>query len=192
MLIDLIKIDVELRPITIGNTLRRTGSECTGSKVHSERQNFFGNLQVGCGTKRGAEIAAHWFRNLIERDKSKLYCGFKNAFNSLNRETMLNHVFFSNRPELYKYTTCTCSKPSYLFYGSSIIMSEDGTHQGNSEAPPLFAETIHTLIIQMESKFNIWYLHDGNLADDYKLVLRNLKNFLETERTCIMSLKCDF
>ena len=29
---------------------------------------FFGNEQVGCGTKRGAEIAAHSFRNLIERD----------------------------------------------------------------------------------------------------------------------------
>ena len=70
MLIDLIKIDVELRPIAIGNTLRRIASDCTESKAHSERQNFFGNLHFGCGTKRGAKIAAHSFRNLIERDKN--------------------------------------------------------------------------------------------------------------------------
>ena len=60
-LIALIKIDGGLRPIAIGNTLRRIVSKCAGSKALSERQNFFGNLQVGCGTKRGAEIAAHSF-----------------------------------------------------------------------------------------------------------------------------------
>ena len=101
-LIALIKIDGGLRPIAIGNTLRRIASKCAGSKAFSERQNFFGNVQVGCGTKRGAEIAAHSFRNLIERDDNPkrtvlLKLDFKNAFNSLNRETMLNHVY-SNRP----------------------------------------------------------------------------------------------
>ena len=97
-LIALIKIDGGLRPIAIGNTLRRIASKCAGSKALSERQNFFGNVQVGCGTKRAAEITAHSFRNLIERnDNTKctvfLKIDFKIAFNSLNRETMLNHVY---------------------------------------------------------------------------------------------------
>ena len=118
-LIALIKIDGGLRAIAIGNTLRRIASKCAGSKALSERQNFFRNVQVGCGTKRGAEIAAHSFRNLIERDDNPkctvlLKLDFKNAFNSLNRETMLNHVY-SNRPELYNYTHCAYGKPSYLF-----------------------------------------------------------------------------
>ena len=60
---------------------------------------------------------------------------FKIAFNSLNRETRLNHVY-SNHPELYNYTNCAYIKPSYLFYGDSIIMSDDGTQQGDPEAPP--------------------------------------------------------
>ena len=64
-----------------------------------------------------------------------------------------------------------------FFYGSSVILSEDGTQQGDPEAPPLFAETIHTLVKQLESKTNIWYLDDGNLADDYKVVLQDLKIF---------------
>ena len=50
-LIALIKIDGGLRPIAIGNTLRRIASKCAGSKALSERTNFFGNAQVGCGTK---------------------------------------------------------------------------------------------------------------------------------------------
>ena len=33
-----------------------------------------------------------------------------------------------------------------FFYGSSVIMSEDGTQQGDPEASPLFAETIRTLV----------------------------------------------
>ena len=103
-------------------------------------------------------------------------------------------MFFSNRPELYNYTHCAYAKPSYLFYGSSVIMSEDGTQQGDPEAPPLFAETIHTLVKQLESKINIWYLDDGNLADDYKVVLRDLKNILKSEQIYGLSLnteKCE-
>ena len=122
---------------------------------------FFGNEQVRYGTKRGAEIAAHSFRNLIERDDNPkcsvlLKLDFKNVFNSLNRETMLNHVY-SNCTDLYNYTHCAYSKISYLFYGSSVISSEDGTQQGDPEALPLFAETIQTIVKQLEPKINIWY-----------------------------------
>ena len=77
----LIKIDRRLRPIAIGKTLRRITSKCAGSKALSERQNFFGNVNVGCVTKRGAEITAYSFRNLIERDDNpKCNCSFKTRF----------------------------------------------------------------------------------------------------------------
>ena len=74
---------------------------------------------------------------------------------------------FSNRPELYNYTHCAYSKASYVFYENAVIMSEDGTRQGDPGAAPIFAEIIQTLVKQLESKNNIWYLDDGNLADDY-------------------------
>ena len=64
---------------------------------------------------------------------------------------MLNHVY-SNRPELYNYTHCAHSKPRYLFNGSSVIMSEDGTQQGDPEAPRLFcgnnSDTSQTLVVE--------------------------------------------
>ena len=57
-------------------------------------------------------------------------------------------------------------------------MSEDGTQQGDSEAPLLFAETKTDACKKkkLESKINVGYL-DGrrNLANDYKIVLRDLK-----------------
>ena len=83
---------------------------------------------------------------------------------------------------------------TYLFYGSSVIMSGDGTQQGDPEAPSLSAETFHTLVKQLESKINIWYLDDGNLADEYKVVLRDLKNILRSEQNYGLSLnteKCE-
>ena len=189
----LTKIDGGLRPIAIGNTLRHIACKCAGSKALFERQNFFGNVQVGCDTKRGAEIAAHSFRNLIGRDDSPkctvlLKLNFKNVFSLLNRETMLNQVN-SNRSELYNYTPY--SKPNYLFYGSCVIKSEDGTQQGDPEAPPLFSQTIQTLVKQLESKINIWYLDEGNLAEYYKVVLRNPKNFLKSEQIYGQSLNTE-
>ena len=63
------------------------------------------------------------------------------------------------------------------FFTDSVMFSEDGTQQVDPEAPPLFAETIQTLVKQLESKINIWYLDDENLADDYMVVLRGLKTF---------------
>ena len=62
------------------------------------------------------------FRNLIEAvDNPKcsilLKLDFSIAFNSYNRGTMLNHVFL-DRSELYNYTRCAYSKPSYPFYGN--------------------------------------------------------------------------
>ena len=74
-------------------------------------------------------------------------------------------------------------------------MSEDGTQQGDHEAPPFFAEVIHTLVKQLESKINIWCLDDRNLADDLKVALRDLKNILKSEQIYGLSLnteKCEF
>ena len=70
-------------------------------------------------------------------------------------------------------------------------MSEDETQQGDPEAPPLFAETIHTLVKKLESKINIWYSDDGNLADDYKVVIRDLKNILKLEQIYGLSLNSE-
>ena len=65
---------------------------------------------------------------------------------------MMNHVI-SKRSELYKHTHCTYSKPN-LFNGYSIIMSEDGTQQGDPESPPLSDEHKQSKVIRRSNLLN--------------------------------------
>ena len=69
------------------------------------------------------------------------------------------------------------------------------TQQGDPESPALFSGSIEDLIDSLESKINLWYLDDGNLSDDYRTVLKDLKKIVEAERTLehkIKPTKCEF
>ena len=70
-LIALGKPDGRLRPIAVGNTFRRLSAKCAGYHVFESRQARYGNRQVCLGTKRGAELASHVFRCLIESPQPK-------------------------------------------------------------------------------------------------------------------------
>ena len=70
-LIGLKKTDGGLCPIAVGNTFRRLSAKCAGNHVFESCQARYGNRQVGVGTKRGAELASHVFRCLIESPQAK-------------------------------------------------------------------------------------------------------------------------
>ena len=157
----------------------------TGYHVFESRQARYGNRQIGVGTERGAELASHVFRCLIESPQPKenviLKYDFENALNSINRQFMLEKIF-EIHPEVYKYSHSAYSQPSFLFYGDSVIKSCEGTQQGDPDSPALFSDSIQDLIDSLESKINLWYLDDGNygnLSDDYRTVLKALKKLLK-------------
>ena len=85
------------------------------------------------------------------------------------------------RPSVYPFVFSTYSKTSFLIYGDAIISSEEGTQRGDPDAPAVFAETIRFFVIEMQSKFNEWYLDDKNLGVDYKTVLKYLKPDMSCE-----------
>ena len=95
-LIALKKPDGGLRPIAVGNTFRRLSAKCIGYHIFESRQARYGNRQVGVGTKRGAELASHVFRCLIESPQPKenviLKINFENAFNSINQQFMQEKI----------------------------------------------------------------------------------------------------
>ena len=84
-LIALKKPDGGLRPLVVGNTFHPLSAKCFGHHVFDSREARYGNRQVGVGTKRGAEMASHVFRGLIENPQPKgnviLKLDFENAFN---------------------------------------------------------------------------------------------------------------
>ena len=102
---------------------------------------------------------------------------FKNAFNSLKRDKILDTVFRKRR-QIYNYTHSAYSESSHLFFGEKVIQSQEGCQQGDPEGPALFNDTIQDLVNQMVSQFNVWYLDDGNLSDDYRTVLEDLKRII--------------
>ena len=107
---------------------------------------------------------------------------------------MLEKVF-EIHPEVYKYSHSAYSQPSFLFYGDLVIKSCEGSQQGDPESPALFSDSIQDLIDSLESKINLWYLDDGNLCDDYRTVLNDLKKIVEAERTLRLKIKptkCEF
>ena len=83
----------------------------------------------------------------------------------------------------------------FFFFGDSVIRSCERTQQGDPESPALFPDSIQDLIDSLESKMNLWYLDDGNLSDDYRTILKDLKKIVKAERTLglkIKPTKCDF
>ena len=164
-----------------GNTLRRICSKCVSSFATDQRRIDFHGTQFGCGTSRGAEIAAHVFRDLIENEQNPenviLKMDFKNAFNSLKRDKIL-YTVFRKRRQIYNYTHSAYSESSHLFFGEKVIQSQEGCQQGDPEGPVLFSDTIQDLVNQMVSQYNVWYLDDGNLWDDYRTVLEDLKRII--------------
>ena len=147
----------------------------------------------GLSTKRGAELASLVFRCLIESPQPKenviLKTDFENAFNSTNRQFMLEKVF-EIHPEVYKYSHSAYSQPSFLFYGDSEVkFCGERTQQGDPESPALFSDSIQDLIDSLDSKINLWYLDDENFGDDYRIVLKDLKKIVEAERTLGLKIK---
>ena len=135
------EVHFELRPYFFGAklialkslmediTFRRLCAKCAGYHVFESRQGRYGSQQVGVGTKKGAELASHVFRCLIESPQPKenviKKIDFENASNSINRQFMLEKVF-ERHPEVYKYSHSAYSQPDFLFYGDSVIKSCEG------------------------------------------------------------------
>ena len=178
-LIGLRKKDGKVRPIE--NTLRRIGSKCVSSFATDQRRIDFHGTQFGCGTSRGVEIAAHFFRNLNENEKNPenviLKMDFKNGFNSPKRDKLLDTVFRKRR-QIYNYTHSEYSETSHLFFEDKVIQSQEGCQQVDPEGPALFSDTIQDLVNQMVSQYNVRCLDDGNLSDHYRTVLEDLKQII--------------
>ena len=89
------KKDGEVHPIAVGCTLRRLVAKCASSSVKENMTNLLAPLQLGFGFKRGAEGAVHAACCLVQTlqyDQLLLKLDFRNAFNSLCRDKMLQAV----------------------------------------------------------------------------------------------------
>ena len=173
ILIALEKKEGGIRPIAVGCTLRRLAAKVAGSKVMEEMGSLLAPRQLGYGIKWGAEAAVYAARQYIRNLNSNgvlLKLDFKNAFNSVRRDRMLEAVQ-DLAPELFPFVHSAYSSPSSLYWNDKILQSSEGVQQGDPLGPLLFCLSIYRLSSQLKSELCLFYLDDitlgGNLEDAY-------------------------
>jgi hypothetical protein len=153
-----------VRPIGIGEILRRIVGKTLSWVLKSDIQDTAGPLQVCTGLKSGAEAAIHFMRDQFKLDASEavIMVDASNAFNAVNREVLLHNIQILC-PEFSTIAINMYRAYSRLFVCGTEIASAEGTTQGDNLAMSLFA--IGTLPIlrrleQQKSVSQVW------LADD--------------------------
>ena len=171
------KKDGGIRPIAVGCTLRRLAAKVAGSKVMEEMGELLAPRQLGYGVRRVAEAAVHAARlylHDLDPSKAVLKLDFKNAFNTIRRDKMLEAVQ-KLAPGLFPFVHSAYSSTSTLFWADNTLQSAEGVQQGDPLGPLLFCLTIHELGSQLESELCLFYLDDGTLGGS----VENLKHDLE-------------
>ena len=178
----LTKKDGGIRPIAIGSTFRRIVAKIACNGVREEIGSYLRPKQVGFNTKGGCEAAVHACRSFVRRNKKSkkiiLKIDFKNAFNCVERDILLNTIK-EKAPSIYAFMWQCYSSPSSLFFGNETISSEVGAQQGDPCGPMAFSLCIQPIIEMLASELNIWYLDDGTLGGDSETVLNDFTILLQ-------------
>ena len=128
--------DPGVRPIGIGEVLRRIIGKAVTNIIKEDIVMSAGNLQLCGGQKSGAEIAIRAATELFEDDASHgiLQIDANSAFNSLNRKVALHYLRILC-PELAILTNNCYAAPARLFItDGQEIKSTEGTTQGDPTA----------------------------------------------------------
>ena len=172
-----------VRPIAVGCTLRRLVSKIAGRMVVGDMATLMSPRQLGYGVRGGAEAAVHASRKYLKHlpdGHALVKLDFKNAFNSLRRDKMLEAVR-DLAPDIYPLVYSAYSAPSTLQWGDHTIQSSEGVQQGDPLGPLLFCLTLHRHCMQLRSPLTVMYLDDVSLGGPLDDILHDLNVIKETE-----------
>ena len=88
------KKDKSLRPIAIGNLLRRLVAKCFSSALASRAAALLAPHQLGVAVRGGAETIAHAVREAVKEDPTRwiLQADLVNAYNTVDRGVVIDEV----------------------------------------------------------------------------------------------------
>ena len=96
-LIALPKEEGDLRPIAVGEVLRRLVGKCCANVVNDDMREILEPLQVGVGTPGGCEAVVHAVRHWLlmfwqSTDRVLARIDLSNAFNTVDRQDILASI----------------------------------------------------------------------------------------------------
>ena len=141
--------DPGLRPIGIGEVLRRIIGKMVVQTLKPDLQEGAGDIQMCVGQEGGCEAGVHAMYDLYQEQNTHgiIQVDANNAFNVINRKVFLHNVQIIC-PEISTFVRNCYLKPARLFVVGGIeIASEEGTTQGDPSAMPTYALGILPLLI---------------------------------------------
>ncbi len=138
-----------VRPVGIGEVLRRIIGKAIMQVLNPELVNATAPLQVCSGLPGGVEAAVHALRRVYEDDDTEaiIMVDAENAFNCMNRTVALNNMKYIC-PEIATYLTNTYREPAVLYVSGSddTLLSEEGVTQGDNTATGNYACSLMPLL----------------------------------------------
>ena len=138
-----------LRPIDIGEALRRIAVKVVVTHFRTETVTSVGSLKVCAGKEAGFEFVIHAMQAIYEDETCEaiLLVDASNAFNSINRNVFL-HIVIIVCPAIAIYVKNCYSLHSQFFiiWGNKIRPCE-GTTQGDPVAMAVYAIAIIPMIV---------------------------------------------
>ena len=185
-LIALSKKQGGIRPITVGYVLRRIVAKCANHSVLESVSRGLLPRQFGVGVKGGIEAAVHVTRRFFElhaddENVVTVKIDFKNAFNSVRRDTMLAAVA-KVAPGIYAFCKNVYANHTVIKFNDHEISSATGMQQGDPLDSLLFSISIHPILERLRSELILGYLDDLTVGGGIVSVcddLRTIKNEAE-------------
>ena len=166
-LIPLDKGEGAVRPIGVGEVLRRIIAKCVMNIARGDVAQASGALQLCAGQKSGNEAAVHAMHTIFESMETDgiLLIDATNAFNSLNRAAALHNIRVLC-PIISVFAINTYRIPTRMFIvGGKEVLSVEGTTQGDPLSMGVYALSIQPLITALQTTSNTrqcWYADDAS------------------------------
>ena len=143
-----------LRPIGIGEVLRRIIGKMVVSVLRGDLQENAGDLQLCAGQKSGCEAGIHAMSDIYDDEETHgvIQVDANNAFNTINRKMFLQNISIIC-PEISTFITNCYQKPARLFVVGGIeILSQEGTTQGDPTAMYVYGLGLVPLISALSTE----------------------------------------
>ena len=166
---------VQIRPIGVGEVLRRIIGKSIMSILKPDITKAAGPLQACAGHKGGVEAAVHAMKKVFDdpHTEAVILVDASNAFNSMNRGTALHNMQILC-PEMATYLINTYRTPPSMYVANSNgveILSEEGCTQGDNAGMSFYACNTTPLIslLSLRSECSqAWFADDSAAAGKLK------------------------